>query len=256
MIQGVYLSAQGAGIQSFRQDVLSNNLANASTTGFKRDVPIFRVFEPNEVYNDLPVHLTGDREKGVAGVAVDGVATVHASGPLEKTDRPYDLGLTGEGFFRVSDGQQEFLTRNGRFDRDKSGHLVMEDTGLRVLNTAGTPVTIPDGLTQVDVTASGKVSGSNAAGQSIPLGQIDLVTAPLEHLTKTGDSLYAFPDPAELQPAQDRVRIRKGFIEASGVNPMLEMTSMIEASRTFEANINLIRMQDESLGRLLQSVAG
>ena len=256
MIQGVYLSAQGAGIQSFRQAVLANNLANASTTGFKRDVPIFRVFEPNEVYNDLPVHLTGDREKGVAGVAVDGVATVHASGPLEKTDRPYDLGLTGEGFFRVSDGQQEFLTRNGRFDRDKSGHLVMEDTGLRVLNTAGTPVTIPDGLTQVDVTASGKVSGSNAAGQSIPLGQIDLVTAPLEHLTKTGDSLYAFPDPAELQPAQDRVRIRKGFIEASGVNPMLEMTSMIEASRTFEANINLIRMQDESLGRLLQSVAG
>ncbi len=256
MIQGVYLSAQGAGIQSFRQDVLSNNLANASTTGFKRDVPIFRVFEPNEVYNDLPVHLTGDREKGVAGVALDGVATVHASGPLEKTDRPYDLGLTGEGFFRVSDGQQEFLTRNGRFDRDKSGHLVMEDTGLRVLNTAGTPVTIPDGLSQFDVTSSGKIEGANNAGQTIELGQIDLVTATPERLTKTGDSLYAFPDSSELQPAQDRVRIRQGFIEASGVNPMLEMTSMIEASRTFEANINMIRMQDESLGRLLQSVAG
>ncbi len=256
MIQGVYLSAQGAGIQSFRQDVLSNNLANASTTGFKRDVPIFRVYEPNEVFDDLPVHLSGHRENGVAGVAVDGVATVHASGPLEKTDRPYDLGLTGEGFFRVSDGQQQFLTRNGRFDRDRIGHLVMEDTGLRVLNTAGTPVTIPEGLAQLDVTASGRISGRNAAGQTVSLGQLDLVTAPHERLTKTGDSLYAFPNPGDLQPAQDRVRIRQGFVEASGVNPMIEMTSMIEASRTFEANINLIRMQDESLGRLLQSVAG
>ena len=256
MIQGVYLSAQGAGIQSFRQDVLSNNLANASTTGFKRDVPIFRVFEPNEVYNDLPVHLSGDREKGVAGVAVDGVATVHASGPLKSTGRPYDLGLSGEGFFRVSDGQQEFLTRNGRFDRDKSGYLVMEGSGLRVLNTAGTPVVVPDGLDQFDVTASGRIEGRDSAGQSIDLGQIDLVTVPHERLTKTGDSLYAFPDPNELQPAQDRLRIRQRFIEESGVNPMLEMTSMIEASRTFEANINMIRMQDESLGRLLQSVAG
>lgn len=256
MIQGVYLSAQGAGIQTFRQDVLSNNLANASTTGFKRDVPIFRVFEPNEVYNDLPVNLNGDRENGVAGVAIEGVATVHESGPLQSTGRQYDLGLSGDGFFRVSDGQSQFLTRNGRFDRDGSGHLVMEDTGLRVLNTAGTPVAIPDGISRIDVTASGKVSGTTTAGQTVSLGQLDLVTAPHEGLTKTGDSLYAFSNPGDLRPAQDRVTIRQGFVEASGVNPMLEMTSMIEASRTFEANINMIRMQDESLGRLLQSVAG
>ncbi len=256
MIQGVYLSAQGAGIQTFRQDILSNNLANASTTGFKRDVPVFRVFEPNEVYNDLPANLSGDRENGIAGVAIDGVATVHESGPLQKTDRQYDLGLTGEGFFRVTDGQNQFLTRNGRFDRDRSGHLVMEDTGLQVLNTAGTPIQIPDGVFQVDVTTSGKISGKTTEGQNIPLGQIDLVTAPHERLMKAGNSLYEFPDLNDLSPAQDSVQLRQGFVEASGVNPMLEMTSMIEASRTFEANINMIRMQDESLGRLLQSVAG
>lgn len=256
MIQGVYLSAQGAGIQSFRQDVLSNNLANASTTGFKRDVPVFRVFEPGDVRNDLPVGLTGDRQKAVAGVAIDGVATVHQGGPLQKTDRPLDMALSGEGFFRVADGQQEFLTRNGRFDRDRSGYLVMEDTGLRVLNTAGTAVQIPDGVSQITVTGSGKLSGETAAGDRIELGQLDLVTAPLQQLMKSGNSLYAFPNQNQLRPAQDRVQVRQGFVEASGVDPMLEMTSMIEASRTFEANINLIRLQDESLGRLLQSVAG
>jgi flagellar basal-body rod protein FlgF len=256
MIQGVYLSAQGAGIQTFRQDILSNNLANASTTGFKRDVPVFRVFEPNEAHDDLPVNLSGDRENGIAGVAIEGVATVHESGALQKTDRQYDLGLTGEGFFRVSDGENQFLTRNGRFDRDRSGHLVMEDTGLQVLNTAGTPMAIPDGIARIDVTSSGNVSGTTYAGQNVSLGQIDLVTAPHDRLAKIGNSLYAFPGPGDLGPAQDQVTIRQGFVEASGVNPMLEMTSMIEASRTFEANINMIRMQDESLGRLLQSVAG
>ncbi|MBI1315173.1 flagellar hook-basal body complex protein [bacterium] len=256
MIHGVYLSAQGAGIQSFRQDILANNLANASTTAFKRDVPVFRVFEPGEVNDDLPVNLTGERENAVGGVAVDGVVTVHESGALQKTDRPYDLGLTGEGFFHVTDGDQKYLTRNGRFIRDVTGRLVMEDSGLRVLNSAGTPVQIPEGIVDVHVASNGNISGITAAGTQALLGQLDLVTAPYESLTKVGNSLYAFPDPDELRPAQDRVQVRQGFVEASGVNPVLEMTSLIEASRTFEANINLIRMQDESLGRLLQSVAG
>ncbi len=256
MIQGVYLSAQGAGIQSFRQDVLSNNLANASTSGFKRDVPVFRVFQPGEVYNDLPVNLTGDRENAVGGVEVDGVVTIHESGPLQKSDRELDLALSGEGFFRVTDGQNEFLTRNGRFDRDQTGHLVMEDTGLRVLNSAGTPVQIPDGIVRVHVTTSGALTIENSEGQRAEIGALDLVTAPHEQLTKAGSSLYAFGAPESLRPAQDRVQVRQGFVEGSGVEPMREMTAMIEASRTFEANINLIRMQDESLGRLLQSVAG
>ena len=91
-------------------------------------------------------------------------------------------------------------------------------------------------------------------GARIPLGQMDLVSTQTDQLRKIGDSL--FETQADLSPAGRNLQVKQGFIEASGVNPILEMTAMIETSRAFEANINMIRIQDESLGRLLQTVGG
>jgi len=254
MIQGIYLSTHGANVQSVRQDVIANNLANASTTGFKRDVATFQVFKPEELRKNIPVRMDGDRQKEVGALGVDRISTDYTSGALQKTDQPYDIGFSGDGFLRVSDGQNDYLTRNGQLHRNIDGELVTLDQGLNVLDTTGKPIEIPQIATSIDISVDGKVSAVLADSSRIPLGQMDLVSTQTDQLRKIGDSL--FETQAELSPAGRNLQVKQGFTEASGVNPILEMTAMIETSRAFEANINMIRIQDESLGRLLQTVGG
>jgi flagellar basal-body rod protein FlgF len=254
MIHGIYLSSHGANAQSLRQDVIANNLANASTTGFKRDVATFRVFKPEDINKNIPTRMDGNRQKEVGAIAVDRVLTDHTSAALQKTGQPYDICLSGEGFLRVSDGQNEFLTRNGQLHRSIDGELVTLDQGLRVLDTCGEPIEIPITATGIDISTDGSVSAVMADNQRIKLARMDLVLAPTNELRKFGNSLYETQ--AELSPAGRDLQVRQGFVEASGVNPIQEMTAMIETSRAFEANINMIRLQDESLGRLLQTVGG
>lgn len=254
MIHGIYLSSHGANAQSLRQDVIANNLANASTTGFKKDVATFQVFKPEDFRKNIPIRMDGDRQKEVGAMSVDQISTDHTSGALQRTGQDYDIGLSGDGFFRVSDGQNEFLTRNGQLHRSIDGELVTLDTGLQVLDTTGKPIEIPVIAAGIDISVDGKVSAVMPDTSRLPLGRIDLVTAPTDQLRKVGDSL--FDTKADLTPAGRNLQVKQGFLEASGVNPIQEMTAMIETSRAFEANINMIRIQDESLGRLLQTVGG
>lgn len=254
MIHGIYLSSHGANAQSIRQDVIANNLANASTTGFKRDVATFQVFKPEDFRTDVSRRMDGDRHNEVGALAVDRISTDHTSGPLQKTGRQYDIGLSGEGFLRVSDGQSEYLTRNGQLRRSIDGDLVTQNEGLRILDTTGKPIQIPVTAAEISIGNDGQVSAVMADNQQVPLARIDLVSVPVDQLQKLGDSLYQTQ--AEVVPAGRDLQVKQGFVEASGVNPIQEMTAMIETSRAFEANINMIRMQDESLGRLLQTVGG
>lgn len=254
MIHGVYLSSHGANAQSIRQDVIANNLANASTTGFKRDVATFQMFKPEDFRRNIPNQMDGDRQKEVGALAVDRISTDHSSGSLQKTGQDYDIGLSGDGFLRVSDGNNEYLTRNGQLHKNIDNELVTLNQGLKVLSTTGTPIQIPPTASRLSIGSDGQVAAITADNQQIPLGQIDLVSAPTNQLRKLGDSLYETQ--AETTPAGRAVQIKQGFIEASTVKPIHEMTAMIETSRAFEANINMIRLQDESLGRLLQTVGG
>jgi flagellar basal body rod protein FlgG len=254
MIHGIYLSSHGANAQSIRQDVIANNLANASTTGFKRDVATFQVFKPEDIRKNIPIRMDGNRQNEVGAISVDRISTDHASAALQKTDQPYDIGLSGDGFLRVSDGQNEFLTRNGQLHRSIDGQLVTLDQGLRVLDSSGEPIEIPITAVGIDIATDGKISAVLADNQRVPLARIDLVSAPTDQLRKVGDSLYETQ--AELEPAGRDLQVKQGFVEASGVNPIQEMTAMIETSRAFETNINMIRIQDESLGRLLRTVGG
>ncbi|NQV26221.1 MAG: flagellar hook-basal body protein [Rhodopirellula sp.] len=254
MIHGIYLSSHGANAQAVRQDVIANNLANASTTGFKRDVATFQVFKPEDFRRDLPHRMVGDRQKEVGALGVDRISTDFSSSSLQKTGQQYDIGLSGDGFLRVSDGQKEYLTRNGQLHRNIDGELVTLDQGLKVLDTTGKPIGIPNTATGIDIASDGQIAAIMADNQRIPLGQLDLVATRNDQLRKLGDSLYETQ--AETTPAGQNLQVKQGFIEASGVSPIHEMTAMIETSRAFEANINMIKMQDESLGRLLQTVGG
>jgi flagellar basal-body rod protein FlgF len=254
MIHGIYLSTHGANVQSVRQDVIANNLANASTTGFKRDVATFQVFKPEDFRRNIPIRMEGDRQNEVGALGIDQISTDHTTGSLQKTGQEYDIGLSGEGFLRVSDGQNEYLTRNGQLHRNIDGQLVTLDQGLKVLDTTGKAIEIPNSAVGIEIGVDGKVDAVLDDKSRQPLARIDLVSAPTDQMRKVGDSLYTTQ--AELAPAGRNLQVKQRFVEASGVNPIQEMTSMIETSRAFEANINMIRLQDESLGRLLQTVGG
>ncbi len=251
MIHGLYVSAQGANALSQKLDVISNNLANAQTTGFKHDLAIFQAIQPHdsEFENDGPV--PGNLNQSTGGLTLTEVATDFSNGGLQATGGSYDLALTGPGFFQVNDGNQTFLTRNGSFTLDQTGDLVTQD-GHRVLNSSGGAINIPLDAATVDIGSNGVVYAIDQTGLRVEAGQIDLVQPRSAHqLTKVGNSYYLVA--GEVESALETTQIQQGFLEGSGTNSVSEMMQMIQTSRAFETNINMIKFQDEALGRLLQS---
>mgnify|MGYP006272919841 FL=1 len=252
MLYGLYLSAQGADVQSLRQDVLANNIANSSTTGFKRDQAIIQGHPSVDFQKSFEAADPTQRARQTGGVSLAQITTDFRTASMLNSGRQYDVALKGSGFLQVRDGDQEFLTRNGRMKLN-DGTLVMEDTGLPILSDAGANIEIPINVTRMEINKTGQMSGYDSAGNLVFNNQLAVVNTDTSKLEKVGLSL--FRPHAEL----DRdfgTEVRQGAVEASGCNPIKEMTSMIEAGRSFEANITMIRMQDESLGRLLQSVGG
>jgi flagellar basal body rod protein FlgG len=251
MLYGLYLSSQGADVQSLRQDVITNNLANASTNAFKRDLAIFQAHPPFDIENAGKQNVPGNLNDMTGGISLAAVATDFSSGPLMPTGGTYDVALAGPGFLRVSDGRQEFLTRNGRLAVNEFGEMVTQE-GHAVLGAGGVPIAISPDAENVQIRDDGTVL-QTAGGLQSEAGRLDVVQPEsYAQLVKVGNSYYRNEGGAV--PAGDEVNVRQGFLEGSGTKPVAEMMEMIAASRAFEANVNMIKYQDESLGRLLQSL--
>src|SRR5690242_9194235 len=110
MIYGLYLSAQGAQIQTLRQAVVSNNLANAATTGFKRDLVTAQAHLAYDAEHGRPTWTAGNLHEMPGGVTPGDGATDFTQGPLKQTKGNFDIALQGKGFLRVTDGKKTFLT--------------------------------------------------------------------------------------------------------------------------------------------------
>ena len=257
MIYGLYHSAQGAESESLRLGVVANNLANASTNAFKRDLAIFQAHRPFDLENGSGNEPRHNLNELSGGMSLVDVATDFSNGTLLQTGGTYDVALGGPGFLRVSDGDQEFLTRDGRLSVDENGELVTHDGAFQVLGVSGGTITIPNNATDVEISSNGTLFAINQAGGTLTrteLDQLDIVRPESTgDLVKIGNSMYQF-DGTPVS-AHDETEIRQGFLEASGSRPVTEMLELIEASRAFETNINMMKFQDESLERLLQSVS-
>jgi flagellar basal-body rod protein FlgF len=254
MLYGLYLSAQGAQAQSTRLDVLSNNLANAGTSGFKRDLAIFQSHRPFDVENGVSSNAPGNQSALSGGVSPAKVVTDYSNGPLTHTGGALDVALNGPGFIQVTDGNQQFLTRKGQFSITPTGDLVLQGSGMRVLSNTGNPITVPTETTRVEIATDGSLSSMTADGTRTQVGRLCLVRpASDQQLEKVGGSL--FRPPASVSPAANDLTVQQGFIEQSSVTPVNEMIDMIQASRMVEANVNMIKFQDDALDRLLQSAA-
>lgn len=253
MLYGLYLSAQGAESQAMRQGVLANNLANAGTNAFKPDVAVFRAYFPYDIANNEPQRGPDSIDLETGGVALDGTITDFSQGSLKPTGKSTDAALLGDGFYQVQMGNETLLTRDGSFELNAEGLLVHAGTGAPMLDPNGDEIEIAPEIVDLQINDAGGISGVGPGGLVVPLSQLAVVVPTrLTELQKRGDGMYSTKLPVAEAPPETRVR--QGFVEASNADPMQGTMELIEVSRGFESNVNMMRMQDEMLGRLLQAI--
>lgn len=249
MPYGMYISAEGADLQATRLEVLSNNLANVNTVGFKRDVPNFQARLAEAVEQGLVSAGQGEREDIGGGVMLNGVETDFSAGTLKDTGGQFDLAINGQGFFQLAVGNEQLLTRAGNFSIDANNQLVSQQ-GFPVLSSDGAPITIDPALGEIEFGRDGKVSQVLGTSRT-EVGQLGLFQpASLGDLAKRGENMFA-PLAAVTPVAPEDRSVLAGYIEQSGVEPTTEMMDLIEASRFFEANVNLIQNQDQMMDSLI-----
>lgn len=248
MSYGLYLSAAGALTSMHRQNVYANNLANIRTNGFKPDAVDIRARHPERIED--PQALAEPKwmlEQLGGGVYAQPTRVSLDQGQLMKTGNNLDLALAGEGFFVVSDGpggpETHRLTRDGRFTVNASGDLVTAAGGLRVLDANNQPIRIDTGQTvQIDE-RGGLVQGGS------PVAQLRIVGAPAsDQIVKAGHGLLRTLDPATA-PVRFDGAVRQGYTEASAVDPILTMNSMMNAAKAAQGNLRLMQYHDQLLGR-------
>lgn len=249
MPYGLYLSASGANAQSHRLEVLSHNLANVNTPGFKPHLAVVKSRHAEAIARGEILEGDGGVDDVGGGVAIQPSLTQFSQGPIRATGSRTDFAINDEkSFFVIQRGDQQLLTRAGNFQFDSNGRLVTP-VGEPVLSSAGGPVTI-DPLVPYEVMDDGTVY---QAGQRQSL----MLARPREQgdLSRIGDNLFQSLSSLEQTPDAER-SVVAGSIEESAVKPTAAMMELIEASRVYEANAKMIQTQDQTLGSLISRVLG
>ena len=247
--------ATGMMAQQLNVEVISNNIANMNTTGFKRQRAEFQDLlyqnqrRPGATSSDANTIVPSGIQIGV-GVRAAGVYRIHEQGNLTSTGNPYDIAINGKGFFQITlpSGETAY-TRAGSFQVNAQGQIVTADGYLLNPN-----ITVPQGALAVSVDNTGIVE-ARLAGQAQPqqLGQVQLANFVNEAgLEAVGDNLF-LETPASGQPqvgnpnTQGIGTLRQGYLETSNVNPVQELTNLITAQRAYDMNSKVITTSDEML---------
>lgn len=248
MPYGLYISAEGAQAQTRRLEAIANNLANVDTPGFKRDLAICQARYAEAVEAGLKAPGTGALDDVGGGVMVRQTKTDFTAGPLKHTKDPTDLAIEGDAFFQVRKGDETFLTRAGNFRLTARGDLVTQQ-GYAVLGETGVPIVVKPDSGPWEISVAGVLRQSDGDAQNIALVKPES----LSDLVKVGENLFKSTTDARPIAPNER-KVATGYLELSTVKPTVEMTAMIEASRLVEANINLLKSQDQMLGSLISRV--
>jgi len=218
-----------------RLDLVANNVANMSTAGFRREGTVFSEYVRQLDVNGEVLSLVNT----TAGF------TDLSQGALKQTGNSLDVGLEGDGWFLVASADGDRLTRDGRFSTNSAGELVTYD-GLQVLDEGGASLFIPPDAKAISISRDGTIS---ADGQ--PLGKLAVVEAPPHTLTREGSLLFRAED--GVTPVEDP-RILQGFTEASNVNPVKEITQLIEVQRAYDQVVSLLESEDERIRGAITSI--
>jgi flagellar basal-body rod protein FlgG len=248
MIRGIYTAAAGLATAQLRLGVVSNNVANASTPGYKQDQL------PNEIGKaiDLQRFATDTQGNAVGSITLGpqvGVSQLDlTAGPLQTTQNPLDLAIGGSGYFatQATDGTTRY-TRDGGFHQDIDGSLRARD-GSAVLDTSGQPIQLPVG-TDVSVAADGTILASG--NQVAQLQIVDFAAG--SQLNKVGNGMFTAPSGVTPQLANG-VQLYQGYLEGSNVDMSESMVATMNLVRAYEANQKLLLMQDETLKSAVNEV--
>ena len=259
-MRSLSIAATGMLAQQLNVEVISNNIANVNTTGFKRQRAEFQdllyqnLRRVGATSTDTGTVVPNGVQLGV-GVKAASVYRITEQGDLTSTENTLDLAIQGQGFFQVQlPGNQIGYTRAGSFQLSPTGQIVTAD-GYPIQPA----ITVPQQATSVSVNASGEVI-VKLDGQVQPqnVGQIQLVTFANEAgLEAVGDNLFLE------SPASGNARtgtpgsagvgtVRQGFLETSNVNVVQELTTLITAQRAYEMNSKVIQTSDQMMSTLTQ----
>jgi flagellar basal-body rod protein FlgF len=227
----VSLSQQLASYQSM--DVIANNIANVSTPGYRREEQTFQEY----VTQMRPTE--GDKgPKPVSFVQDSGIVRDLSEGPQQTTGNTYDLSLHGKGYFVVQTKAGDRYTRNGHFGLDTGGQIV-DDSGNPLQGDGGAvSITTDDG--DIHIGADGTISGRN--GQIAKLKIVNFANEAA--LSKQGGNLYATTQTAN---AVTDFKLTQGSLEGSNVQPVVEISRMIDVMRAYQATSTLAKSQEDLL---------
>jgi flagellar basal-body rod protein FlgG len=244
MIKGIYHSAHGMLAGQRHLEVVANNLANASTIGFKDAQITFKNALNRSTFPDYPVTA------GESYVEAERGGNANSrQGTLRQTDNPLHAAIVGDGFFAVDTGNGLAYTRDGRFELNSQGELVTL-SGQRIL-TAGGFLQIPEGNLHLSAQGDLILTGSDQAQDNI-LDRLMVVTFEQpQKLERAGHGLLV----TDQEPVQiEEPSLRIGYLEESTVNVVSEMVEMIELNRLYEASAKAIQTQDSTLGKTVNEV--
>jgi len=288
MDKGIYTALSGGLAKSRDVELIANNLANANTPGFKRDTGTFNEYLTElrrsdsldglqreiQSLSDPDARPTGDK----SFVEMDGVYTDFGQGSLQKSGRALDVAIEGKGFFEVLTPAGIRYSRQGNFSIDSEGRLVTA-SGFPVLRKAAQsevavnqlevdgapPVTgsIPErqpsaqqrviqlGQGPIQITEDGRVlqNGGEVAALSIEEFQAS------QWLEKMGNSYYRNTHPNNLKNGPITSKLHQGFIEGSNVNPVTEMTRLIEATRAYESHMQAVKTYQDIDSKSVNDIA-
>lgn len=232
MYSGFYTAASGMLMNQRRLNVISNNMANQNTPGYQAKKLVGTTFE------DELLRQQGGKKVRIGGGAPIAITAEEAidftPGNYKATDRPYDMAINGNGFFTVQGDNQQYLTRNGNFDRDQEGYLILRGIG-RVLGDNG-PIRVANGFFHVG--ADGTVYGenNNQIGRvriSEPADYDDLVQNDNGTYTANGELRRVYPE------------IQQGMLEESNVQVGKEITDAMDVQRAFQSCSKALTIIDQ-----------
>ena len=258
MMRGIYTAASSMKARNHQMNVISNNLANVNTTGYKKDISIFKSFPEMLIrrINDKVYRFPeGSRDaypivgKIGTGVELNEVFNEKSMGNLRNTENKLDLAIRGKkGFFNIMTQDGERYTRSGSFLLNNRRELVTQE-GEFVMGKNGKITIDADNFT---IDKRGRIYANE--GTSL-IDQINIVDfRNVRFLKKQGDSFYKTTEESG-EAFSIEINIESGFLETSNVNAIEEMVKMIEVQRSYEASQKTVVTHDEMTNKLINSMA-
>jgi flagellar basal-body rod protein FlgF len=241
MLRSLYIASTGMLAQREKMDIVTNNIVNVDTTGYKKDTLISKSFK------DMMIQSMNGTDIGNlnTGIHVDDVVTSFDQGVLEQTDRLSDVALEGDGFFVVNTQDGIRYTRDGAFAVTSNGYLVNSE-GNYVQGTNGN-IYVGSGDFAIDEQGNVSVDGK-------VVNKLQLVTfANLAGLEKVGSNMFAAGSAGAPQAATD-CKVKQGWLESSNVDMAEEMVTMVELNRAYQVNQRVLTMLDQSLSKTVNEV--